>query len=473
MHSTPADSTSPRQPSSIRFADSVYVQSSVPYMAGSQNHSGNTTSNCYNVIKNYNYYYGRDAPPSIESVDTSDGTADERTDSSETSHRSAALHTTSGGDEASSIFSQSTSGRAKKRHKPTVTSPRSQRSRYTSAETVMSISDVHGAKVRFQQLKFPRSNISRQVERYMRTDFFDSPYVIPLWRTLQGFISDNIQDIKARVITLGDVGYFDKEGGFSVLFNVYKTLEENLAIGYDPPQNFLHYAPPPNHKLSSSIPLTNQEYLPLQGDFKYSDWHDGKKDYFLACESPLSRNAMQAAALALPDGFTRHDTLVGALALMQEYFNEQAAGWYDYYSSDVRKQDGLVEGSLKLVTTCYTSKTYGVAVFVKDPTRQAEQVFTALYKQSEEEDIYLWERKGVVRTRSGPTAMELVNSKAVYEGQCVAIEVTAIKIRKQSFFTGDATGTMRSFMQSFSSKLHLPKTLSSFHIRSSVRNYSH
>ncbi|KAF4615003.1 hypothetical protein D9613_002461 [Agrocybe pediades] len=306
----------------------------------------------------------------------------------------------------------------------------SRRSRYTSAETVMSMSEGECRLVPLprRQLKFQSPHISRQIEQYMRTDFFGSSFVIPLWRTSQGNISDRVEDRKARVISLGDVGYFDKDAGFCVLFNVYKTFEENLSIGYDPPTCFRHYVPPPGKAISSTLIMRGEEYQPLHGDFKESDWFSDKRDYFLACETPLSKDSMQATALALPDGCIRHHTLVSALATMQDYFNEQAMGWYDYYSSDVHKKDGLVKGSLKLITACYISRTYGAAVFVKEPSKRAEQAFAALCRQRKDEDVYSWERKGAVRTKSGPVPAELVNNKAAYESLCVAVEVTAIKV---------------------------------------------
>jgi len=183
---------------------------------------------------------------------------------------------------------------------------------------------------------------------------------------------------------------------------------------------------------------------------------------------------MEASALALPDGFTRHHTMVGALATMQDYFNDQAVGWYTYYSSDIHKRNGLLKGSLKLITACYTSRTWGGAVFVKEPSKQAQKNFAALYRPKKDEDIYVWEREGVVRTRSGPTTKEMKNNKATYESQCVAIEVTTIKVRQRSFFdlTGNVPSAMRSFVQSISSKIQLPQ-FSSVRIRSSTRSFSY
>jgi len=183
---------------------------------------------------------------------------------------------------------------------------------------------------------------------------------------------------------------------------------------------------------------------------------------------------MEASAIALPDGYTRHQTVVAALAAMQDYFNDQAVGWYSYYASDIHRKNGLLKGSLKLITTCYTSRTWGAAVFVKEPSREAQRIFAALYRLKTNEDIYSWEREGVVRTRSGPTTKEMKNNKATYESQCVAIEVTTIKVRQRSFFdlSGDVPSAMRSFVQSISSKIHLPQ-ISSIRIRSSTRSFSY
>ncbi|KAF9556163.1 hypothetical protein CPC08DRAFT_104974 [Agrocybe pediades] len=470
-------SSAQKQPSSIRFVDYPYpyMPSSIPYMNGSQNHTNNTTTNSCNgnVFKTYNnFYYGRkDTPSRTESFSTEDSTVKDHTRSSEMPDAGAPTERSPTEGDSMSSSSHIQRSNTIKKHK-VAPSIGSRRSRYTSAETVMSMSEGECRLVPLprRQLKFQSPHISRQIEQYMRTDFFGSSFVIPLWRTSQGNISDRVEDRKARVISLGDVGYFDKDAGFCVLFNVYKTFEENLSIGYDPPTCFRHYVPPPGKAISSTLIMRGEEYQPLHGDFKESDWFSDKRDYFLACETPLSKDSMQATALALPDGCIRHHTLVSALATMQDYFNEQAMGWYDYYSSDVHKKDGLVKGSLKLITACYISRTYGAAVFVKEPSKRAEQAFAALCRQRKDEDVYSWERKGAVRTKSGPVPAELVNNKAAYESLCVAVEVTAIKVRKQTFFSDDAPGTMHSFIQSFSSKLHLSKTLSALRITSSVRS---
>lgn len=40
---------------------------------------------------------------------------------------------------------------------------------------------------------------------------------------------------------IGDVGYFNDEGGFHSLFNIFLTKEENEKHGYKPPPNFEEY----------------------------------------------------------------------------------------------------------------------------------------------------------------------------------------------------------------------------------------
>lgn len=49
---------------------------------------------------------------------------------------------------------------------------------------------------------------------------------------------------------VGDVGYFDENGGFHSLFNIFFTREENESHGYSPPTNFKEYS---NHQVRTEI----------------------------------------------------------------------------------------------------------------------------------------------------------------------------------------------------------------------------
>lgn len=46
---------------------------------------------------------------------------------------------------------------------------------------------------------------------------------------------------------IGDVGYFNDQGGFSTLFNVFESVEQNVkSRQYTPPEGFVPYPYPPS-----------------------------------------------------------------------------------------------------------------------------------------------------------------------------------------------------------------------------------
>lgn len=57
-------------------------------------------------------------------------------------------------------------------------------------------------------------------------------HCVPLWNPSFGF-----EDGKpARCVQLGDVGYFDKNGTFVSIFNIYLSEDENRQEGFLPPK---------------------------------------------------------------------------------------------------------------------------------------------------------------------------------------------------------------------------------------------
>lgn len=181
-------------------------------------------------------------------------------------------------------------------------------------------------------------------------------------------------------------------------------------------------------------------------------------------ETVSTREALHGAALTLPDGFIKSEIQNNTLGAMQSYFNEQAAGWYQYYASDIRKRHGLDKGSLKLINTCYTSKTWGAAVFIKPSTQNPDYIYAKLHRINENEDIYGWEKHDIVSAMSGPSTVEMTNNRALYESQCFAIQVVAIKVRKPSFseITPVFTSSVRSFIGSIRRSTSTLKSIPSF-----------
>jgi len=119
-----------------------------------------------------------------------------------------------------------------------------------------------------QYIRLPDNTMSSNIKKYMRSDFFDSKFLIPLWKPSQGLVSDDQQRHRNRVMRVGDVGYFNNEGGFEVLFNIFNTAQQNRENYFDPPANFTHYDSSPERKVVRSFPMRKDSYRPSSGDFR-------------------------------------------------------------------------------------------------------------------------------------------------------------------------------------------------------------
>jgi hypothetical protein len=96
------------------------------------------------------------------------------------------------------------------------------------------------------------------VQAYMKSDFFVSNTAIPLWDPYPGVNSASV----------GDVGFFTRDGGFEVLFNVFLTHTENKKLGFDPPDGFEPYGPVGFYQDVSKITRVScTSYFPYRGDF--------------------------------------------------------------------------------------------------------------------------------------------------------------------------------------------------------------
>ncbi|KAF8179125.1 hypothetical protein BJ912DRAFT_1062919 [Pholiota molesta] len=78
------------------------------------------------------------------------------------------------------------------------------------------------------------------IKAYMANDtFFDTKRAVSLWKPSP---SDKSEAWTWKHhIYVGDVGIFNDEGGFDTIFNIFISKDENLALGYDPPSDFICY----------------------------------------------------------------------------------------------------------------------------------------------------------------------------------------------------------------------------------------
>ncbi len=92
-----------------------------------------------------------------------------------------------------------------------------------------------------------------------RSDLFHYKKVIPLWWPSPA--------IKIPEICVGDVGSFDDEGVFEVLFNIFLSANDNAAHGFSPPDDFEPYPAGVSGEISRVIPISKHDYRPCSGDF--------------------------------------------------------------------------------------------------------------------------------------------------------------------------------------------------------------
>jgi len=107
---------------------------------------------------------------------------------------------------------------------------------------------------------------------YMRTRFFLSKFAIALWDP-----SPNMNlspQLRERNIQLGDVGYFNMEGGFDILFNIFTSTEKNIDL-FDPPPQFVPYIIPSGMQMDRRNHITARNYIPSSGPFVEEQNSDG------------------------------------------------------------------------------------------------------------------------------------------------------------------------------------------------------
>ena len=73
----------------------------------------------------------------------------------------------------------------------------------------------------------------------MRSELFPNRNVIPLWWPSPAIsLPPKFRETNIRV---GDIGAFNNEGGFEVLFNIFLSAIDNIANGFRVPDNFEPY----------------------------------------------------------------------------------------------------------------------------------------------------------------------------------------------------------------------------------------
>jgi hypothetical protein len=99
----------------------------------------------------------------------------------------------------------------------------------------------------------------------MRSELFHNKKVIPLWSPSPGInLHEKFQETN---ICVGDIGAFNDDGVFEVLFNIFLSAIDNIAHGFSVPDNFEPYPAAISGDVSSVVPMSRGDYRSCCGGF--------------------------------------------------------------------------------------------------------------------------------------------------------------------------------------------------------------
>ncbi|KAJ3514678.1 hypothetical protein NLJ89_g2237 [Agrocybe chaxingu] len=281
---------------------------------------------------------------------------------------------------------------------------------------------VRGVDINLLSIKSPLFlplDTPEYIQQYMRSDFWFSPFVIPLWKTCPHY---NLGT--GRNIETGDVGVLDSQGGFKTEFNIFLTKEENAGLGFHTPPDF--------QPLDPGVVPQSEGVLP--------GWHQTSKQdavvrktgpsELVFTSKPDKERRHKFSAICLPHGAECQNVVLGDLGMpiMREYAKDCAISWYNHLHSKLRVHDThsktpipLSCKSLILVTATYTAPSWAAAT-ISPVFRSKGRKKIKLGQLPASEYVPVWDQVSEFFTSSGPGLDDLDETgKPPDAGYCVGI----------------------------------------------------
>lgn len=276
----------------------------------------------------------------------------------------------------------------------------------------------------------------------MRSELFHNRKVIPLWWPSPAIsLPEKFQE---KNICVGDIGAFNDEGGFEVLFNIFLSPSENFELGFAAPDNFEPYPAGFCGEISDVNLLSRNDYRSCCGGFFEVELGSNLalipgRFVFLCSPAPMSIFFLRreyiaeysyksgkdepAAILELPDGAWKDKISKNKLDAMGRYFDCYAESWYSHYSKLYGYS--IANGSLMIVNCTIKTKTWALTICPSKPSRG---IFARVYRKREDTDWYEWEAHKDIKGRRGPELEKFGKAKTDLLNQCVAVEVSSIEV---------------------------------------------
>jgi len=238
-------------------------------------------------------------------------------------------------------------------------------------------------------------------------------------------------DGQMRSIEVGDLVYLDESGEFRVVFNIFRSYEDNKHIGAKPPPKPYEHLPA-NLRAEhvKEVDIQKEKYY-LSDNFQHVRTKPSPRPYEKHYEFTTKKPARSGAIIVLPHGGV-HSFLRNAFfqpTKVKHHFRDHAPSWYQHVKN-IRPIPNLENGSLLLVRETYRSKTWGIAAFeskhrVKDP-------ITVTYRQHGYNAYeYLWvSQDNRVKTNVGPSNSELeaLQGREPPLNQCIGLVLSALHL---------------------------------------------
>jgi hypothetical protein len=296
----------------------------------------------------------------------------------------------------------------------------------------------------------------------MKSTFFLSKGAIALWSPSLG--ANVFKEFKKYNVCVGDVGFFTREGGFWVLFNIFLPVQANIDLGFDPPPELEPYGSVAcSEEISFFNEIPRTSYRHCDGVFTQDledtlgsqrfDWPSSQcarslmsfrtcfASYHLQFPATVKGKKLQrwGSVLDLPYGTWKDEMHPRIIPAVHAYLKQHAKTWYLYYRT---QPTTIPNGSLKVVTTSYKCRTWALATC---STESSDEVFARLYKTSNSDLYYDWKKHDKVDVKTGPLASETQGDEVP---QCIAIEVCSFEVSKN--IRNTTANLTSSFIQSVS-----------------------
>ena len=285
---------------------------------------------------------------------------------------------------------------------------------------------------------------SNVIQRYMRSGFFLSDGAIALWSPSLG--ANLHKEFKKSNVCVGDVGFFTKQGGFLVLFNIFLSVEANIDLDFDPPPDLEPYPACFREDVSIVSMIRRSSYRHCDGAFLQSDlapdsprfdWSSSYcvhslmsfRTYFASyrLQVPTTRKKKDVqrwgSVLDLPYGTWKDEMHPRMMSGLQLYIKRHANDWYLYYRMHPSGST-IPDGALKVVTSSYKCRTWALASCSTD---SSNEIFAQLYKTSNSDIYYDWAKSDPVDGKTGPVAEETEEDEGELPNQCIAVEVCSFE----------------------------------------------